>query len=250
MRRLISTLVSCVSFLILVTLAPARQDDATKALVAKAIKAHGGADKLNKAEASHVKMTGTLEAMGGIKFSSEAFTQPGKFRILIDTNVNNMNINIVQVYDGKTLWVNTMGMTIELKDPEILKGIEENKHSERIGRIVGLLDKGVELSPLGDIKVNGKDAIGVRASSKGHKDVNLYFDKKTNLLAKSEARAFDPLTKKEVTQESFLSDYHDVDGIQMPQRMVINQDGKRYLSLEITSTRFVERHDDSMFAKP
>ena len=44
--------------------------------------------------------------------------------------------------------------------------------------------------------------------------------------------------------------YHEVDGVQAPRRMVINQDGKRYISLEITSTRYVERHDESLFAKP
>src|SRR5437879_1803234 len=98
MNRSASLVVSCGLFLGLVAALSAQQQDARRALVAKAIKAHGGADKLNKAEASHVKMTGTLDTMGGIKFSSETFMQPGKFRLVIEVNINNMNIHVVQVY--------------------------------------------------------------------------------------------------------------------------------------------------------
>jgi hypothetical protein len=250
MSRSLLAILSCGLVVGLVAPAPTQEEDATRALVAKAIKAHGGADKLNKAEAAHIKMTGTLDGMGGIKFSSESFTQPGKFRLVIEANINNMNVQITQVYDGKALWINTMGKTIELKDPKILKGIEDNKRNERLGRLIGLLDKGVELSALGEIKVDGKDAIGVRASSKGHKDMNLYFDKKTHLLLKSEARAFDPLTQQEVTQESIHGDYQEADGIQTARRQVVKHDGKRFVTVEITSVRYVERHDDSLFAKP
>jgi hypothetical protein len=250
MRHLVSGLLICGLWLGLALSIPGQGKDATRALVEKAIKAHGGTDKLNKAEASHVKMTGTLDFLQGAKFASDTFIQPGKFKIVIEATINNMNFTITQVYDGKALWVNVMNKTMEIKDAEILKAIEENKHGERLSRLVGLLDKGVELSPLGEIKIDGNDAVGVRASAKGHKDVNLYFDKKTHLLVKAEARAVDPLTKKETTQESIFSDYHPVDGLQTARRMVVSQDGKRSMTLEVTSTRYVERHDDSVFAKP
>jgi hypothetical protein len=38
--------------------------------------------------------------------------------------------------------------------------------------------------------------------------------------------------------------------MKVPHRVIVSHDGKRHVSVDITSVTFVERHDDSVFAKP
>ena len=91
----------------------------------------------------------------------------------------------------------------------------------------------------------------MQVTKKGKRDVNLYFDKKTNLLVKAEYRALDPFTLQEVAQEKLFSGYKElVPGLKMASKELINSDGKRFMDMEITELRQVERHDDSVFARP
>jgi len=228
-----------------------QEGDSAKALVAKAIKAHGGAKNLAKQKALQVKATGTLDFMNNNKFSTETFFQePDKFKNVVEVEINNMNVTVTQVFNGKKFWINVMGKTIELKDEKDIAELKENLYVEKLTNLVGLTDKGVTLSALGEVKVNDKAAIGIRASSKGHRDINLYFDKKTHMLVKTETRMVDFQTKQEVSQEKYYSDYKEVDGIQQPRKLIIHQDGKRHITLDITSVTYVDRHEDSVFAEP
>ena len=228
-----------------------QEQDSAKALVEKAIKAHGGAKNLAKQKALQVKATGTLDFMNNNKFSTETFFQePDKFKNVVEVEINNMNVTVTQVFNGKKFWINVMGKTIELKDEKDIAELKENMYVEKLTNLVGLTDKGVTLSALGEVKVNDKAAIGIRASSKGHRDINLYFDKKTHMLLKSETRTVDFQTKQEVSQEKYYSDYKEGGGVQQPRKLIIHQDGKRHLTLDITSVTLVDRHEDSVFAEP
>jgi hypothetical protein len=250
MRKL--SVLSLGAFLCIGLLPGAGQEDDVKSLVAKAIKAHGGTKNLAKQKAIQVKATGTLDFMNNLKFSSETFYQddPDRFKNVVEVQINNMNLSVIQVFNGKRFWINIMGKTIELKDKKDVAEIKEALYVEGLTNLVGLKERGVTLSPLGEVKVNDKAAVGIRASSKGHRDVNLYFDKKTHMLVKSETRTVDFQTKQEVSQEKFYSDYKEVDGLQQPRKLIIHQDGKRHITMDITSITFSERHDDSVFAEP
>lgn len=234
----------------LATLARA-QDDELRALVAKAVKAHGG-EKATKIKSTYAKIKGKLELMGGLTFNMEVYGQlPDKFKHVTDVEVNGMNISLTQVFDGKKFYIHVGGNTKEIDDANLIKELKENLRAEEVTNLDGLTDKKkYELSALGEVKVNDRPAVGVRVSSKGHRDVNLYFDKETHRLVKSEMRTFDIMGQKEVAQEKFYSDYKDVDGVLTPHRLVIHQDGQRYLDLEVSDVRYPERHDDGVFAKP
>jgi hypothetical protein len=229
----------------------ADDDPTCRAAVAKAIKAHGGEANLKKAKAATVKANGVLDFMNGTKFTTETCAQhPDKFKNVIGIEVNNMNLTITQVYDGKSFWINVAGQTMEFKDAKDLAELKENLYLEKLGDLVSLSEKGIELSPLGEVKVDNQDCVGVRASSKGHRDLNLFFAKKSGLLLKTEARVYDLQTKQEVGQEKIYSDYKDEGGIMTPRQVVVNQDGKRHVTVEVTSVKYSDRHDDSIFAKP
>ena len=116
-------------------------------------------------------------------------------------------------------------------------------------KLVDLKDKGFTLAALGDVKVGKRDAVGLRVSHKGHRDINLFFDKKTHLLLKSERRAKDEMGG-EYTAEEFLDDYKEVAGIQHAHKLRILRDGKKFVEGETLEFTPQEKLADSVFDKP
>src|SRR5207248_2712870 len=86
-----------------VLLAPsARAQDDAKAIIEKAIKAHGGADNLNKYKAAKGKIKGVIVIMGQeLEISGEMWVQfPAKGKAALQLNLNGMKIPITQLING------------------------------------------------------------------------------------------------------------------------------------------------------
>jgi hypothetical protein len=227
-----------------------RADDDCKAVIDKAIKAHGGAEKLAKFTGARSKSKGTIELGGGLNFTSEgAFQQPDKFKESLELDVMGNKVSVVTVFNGEKGWIAAMGETKEMDDT-ILKACQEQAHFMQIMRMTMLKDKKCEFSPLGESKVNDKPAIGVKVSAKGHKDVNLFFDKETGLVAKVERQALDPMSGTEVPEERIITEYQDLDGLKIAKKLVINRDGKKFMEVEVLEHKPQEKLDASEFGKP
>ena len=242
---------SAAACLVLALAGRAVAQDETRGVIARAIKATGGEKKLAKLKVAKARFKGTGEFAGATVAMTGEITHemPGRMRIEVQVEVQGQNLTVLYVLNGKKAWLQAAGETMELKGEE-LDDIKEELHAEHIQTLVPLLkDKAYTLDALGEIKINGRPAVGVRVTSKGHKDVNLYFDKATGLLTRSERRALDD-NKKEVAEETFYSDYKDVDGVKVPMKLVVHHDGKKYVEMEITEHRFLDRIDDSEFARP
>jgi hypothetical protein len=226
------------------------QDGEPRAIIDKAIQAHGGAKKLAAIKAVQMKGKGKIYVPMEASFTAEITAQPpDKQRLSADLEINNMNFHFVQVFDGKKGWQGVAGMIKEL-DADEVKEARQQAHVGEVETLIVLKDKSYKLSSLGESKVEGKDVVGVQVTKKGWRDVNLFFDKKTHLLLKAEYRALNP-EKQEVTQEKLFLDYKDVEGYKAPGRMVINNDGKKFLDMEITEATPLETPlDASVFAKP
>jgi hypothetical protein len=228
------------------------QDNESRAIIDKAIKAHGGAKKLAAVKAIQTKGKGKIYQPMEIPFTLDLSVQPpDKLKLNLNIDINNMNIPIVQVFDGKKGWASVMGMVKELEADEI-KEAKNQFHVEKVTSLIALTkDKSYKLSPLGEAKVGDREAVGVQVTQKDQRDVNLYFDKKTHMLLKAEYRALDPFSKQEVAQEKLYQDYKDVGGFKTPGRLVVNNDGKKFMVIEITETTPMETpFDASVFAKP
>src|SRR5262245_23081717 len=153
-------------------------------VIDKAIKAQGGADKLAKLKAHTFKMKGKYYGMSaeGVDYKGEwSIQQPDKFRMEIDVEVMGQTFKVIHVINGDKGWNRMMDMTKEM-DKEELDEHKEELYATRVSYLVDLKDKGFTLAPLGEVKVGKQDAVGIRVSHKGHRDINLFFDKKTHLL--------------------------------------------------------------------
>jgi outer membrane lipoprotein-sorting protein len=226
------------------------QEDESRALIAKAIKAQGGEEKLSSLKAMQAKGKGTINIMEmNLPFTAELFIHlPDKLKVVVNSEFMNMNVEIIQVYDGKKGWAKFAGMLKDF-DADELKEARKGMYVEYVSSLVVLKDKAFKLSLLGESKVEGRDAVGVRVSREGEQDVNLYFDKKEHLLLKSESRGRDP-NMQEVNQEKIFLDYKEFDGIRAATRFIVNHDGKRFLEMDVTEQRHLPSLDASIFVQP
>ena len=87
-------------------------------------------------------------------------------------------------------------------------------------------------------------------TAKVHKDLNLYFDKETGLLAKVERQALDMTSGKDVPEERIITEYQDIDGLKVAKKLVINRDGNKFMEVEITEQKPVDRLGAEEFGKP
>jgi hypothetical protein len=241
-----------VSGLVLAGAVTARADDAAaaRALIDKAVQAQGGVAKLAKWPAVTARLKGTYHALGAaVAFTGEFAAQgPDRYKLDIEAEADGQKFRLVQVLNGDKGWVKLDDDTEEL-DKEDLAEVKEEAYGEWVATLVPLKDKAFVLAPLGEVNIDKRPARGVTVSSKGHRDVNLYFDKETGLLVKTETRVKDD-GGQEVTEETFLGEYKEVQGTKQATKFTVKRDGKLYLESEVTDYQLAEKLDDSVFAKP
>jgi hypothetical protein len=235
----------------LATVMAEADDSATaRALVNKAIKAHGGEATLAKLPAVTSKFKGKIHGMGeAAAFTGEVAMQgPDRYKAVFEAEEGGEKYRVIQVLNGKNGWTKFNDDTEEL-DKEDLADLKDDAHGEWVVTLVPLTGKGFTLKPLGEITIDKRAALGVKASSKGRRDIDLYFDKETGLLVKTKARVKDD-DGQEVTEETFLRDYKEMQGTKQAMKFTVKRAGQLYLEGEITEHRLADKLDDSVFAKP
>jgi hypothetical protein len=234
-------------------LGPARADDAASAreAVDKGIKAMGGAEKLAEWKAYSWKGKGTFYGMGAeIPYTGTWTVQwPDKEKYAIDSEFNGQKISFTAVVTADKGWRKFADQTQEL-DKEQLDEAKQEMHLNYVSSLLPLTEGSAKLSSLGEVMVDKKSAVGIKVSSKGYRDVSLYFDKDTGLLVKSQMRVKDEMAGTEVDQETLYSDYQEYDGVKHPRKVVINRDGKKYIDGTTSDWKRLEKVDDKIFAEP
>jgi hypothetical protein len=239
--------------LVVATTVPARADDAAdaRALVEKAIKAQGGADKLEKFTATVVKFKGEFHGMGeAIPMTGEVYAQGSdKHKLDAEVAVGGQKFRIVTVLAGDKGWARFGDDTTEMDKDQLAEGLEQ-AYAGWVATLVPLKDKAFTLATTGESMVEKRVALGVKVSRKGHRDVTLYFDKATGLLIKTEGTVKDEGSGQEVTEETFLDGYKEVQGTKQAMKFTVKRDGKLFLEGEATEIELVEKLGDDVFAKP
>ncbi len=222
-------------------LAPTRADDQATAVVKKAIDAHGGADALKKAQSGTSTIKGEMTVNGmDLTFTGKVMTAlPDKLRLEIAAEVMGQKVDIVQVVNGAKAKNTVNGMAIPLEDAQ-KDEMKAGLAAREAQTLVPLLDgKRYTLKADKDADVDGKPAAVVVVNGQGLKDMKLYFDKKTGLLVKAERQGLAPGGGGgEVLTESVVSDYKKVDGVVTPTKITIHHDGKKFMTLEVTETKY------------
>lgn len=228
-----------------------QSSDEAKAIVKRGIKAMGEDKEPQNTKGLKIVSKGTLEIMGmSVPIdSSLTILHPGKFREAADLNINNMKISVATVFDGKIAWIEIGGKTMKL-DGKILDEIKDVGRLLQVAKLKSLLTEKYDLSVIGEVKVNEKPAVGIRVSSKGAKDISLFFDKQSGVIAKMERQGFDTTSMQEVQEDRIIKSYKDKDGRKIPRQVTILHDGNKFLDLEISEYEPLENVDPALFEMP
>jgi hypothetical protein len=230
-----------------------RADDQAdaKAIVEKAIKAMNR-DKVAALKAATWKGKAKVYlADQPLDFQGEWFmSPPGKMRVDVEIAIMDMKIKQVRVVNGDKGWTKT-GDTLEDMDKDTLAEEKHTLYTGWVAQLLALRDPAFQLAPLGESKVGDRPAVGIKVSRKDHRDVNLFFDKETSYLLKSETRIKDLLMGgAEVSGETLYLDYRDVDGVKEASKLEVRRDGKKFVESEINDMQRKEKLDDNVFAMP
>ncbi|MHB1426559.1 MAG: hypothetical protein ACYC3I_25645 [Gemmataceae bacterium] len=228
----------------------AAQEEA-RALIERAVKAHGGAEALGRIHADKVKFKGTLVIQGHTTpILVETTTQlPSKYKCVIEMNYNGDKHTIVHIINGNKVYITVDGRAPKVESAQ-LSEIRNGLELERAKHLLPLLeDKSYQLAAIEDIAVNDRPAAGVRITGRGRKEMRLYFDKEYGLLVRAENR-IDDGKGKEMRQHFFFGDFKEIGGYKRPTKVRAFRDGKQIMEAELLDAKPLDKVDETEFAKP
>lgn len=191
--------------------AAALAQDEARAIIAKALQAHGGVEKLSQIGATHSKIKGTLAEPKGGTIRGDVFEQlPDRHRFDLLTQIDGVAVFVIFTTKGPKTWMKIEGeATVE---EATKKGALQSMHAAEVGSLLPLLrEKRFTLTALGESKKDGQAVLGVKVKAKDQPDVSLFFDKAEGVLVRVEYRGHDDETGKEMDMASTLADFQEVE---------------------------------------
>jgi hypothetical protein len=226
--------------------------DKARAIVEKAIQAQGGEANVAELRTMRIKAEGTMALPGqpDLPFTIEdTWQMPKRYKTTSTFRLMGRQVIQTQAIDGDRGWIRIDGQTQDLPR-EAITEMSEQKYAEDLGRLAFLKARGIQLSALDEIKVDGRPAVGIIVKSAGHRDVKLYFDVASGLLVKREHRVLDPSSRGEVLQEVIFGDYQAQGGLKHYKRITAYRDGKKVLEAKVTEIEFFKNLGEKVFARP
>jgi hypothetical protein len=229
---------------------PAPAADGARAVIDRAIAATGGEARLGRFKAAEWTCKGMAHASTELAFTDRCFAQwPEQFRHESAIEVGGQKFERSLILDGTRGWSKSEGSAVALNDTA-RDELRDKFHVLCLAvTLLPLKEKDVTLKSLDDVKIDGRAAAGVAASCSGRPDLCLYFDKEKGLLLKCERTVKDRLLGK-VTEEMFFSDYHEVDGVQVAQKVAVKRGGKPFIDWTVTEFRVRAKLDRGLFSAP
>ena len=155
----------------------------------------------------------------------------------------------MQVLDGDKGWVRIMGKTREITGVTLTELPGDFVRCWRREPDTLLEGRSYTLTTLAGRKVGGRTAAGVRVASKGHPDIDLFFDKESGLLVASRRQSLNA-EGRDVTLETTYQDYKDFEGIKVATSLVLSHDGEKVMEGKVRDIRFLEKLEKKDFMKP
>jgi hypothetical protein len=220
-------------------------------VVTRGVQAHGGMERLAKARNDHVKIKGVLYVNGvDAPFHGETVVAlPGRFRNVLTVNGGGRAFTVVQVINGERAWIAVDGQPQKV-EATALNEMRMAFYMQEVMRLAPLLsDRRFRLTLQADENVGERPAAVVQVSVVGQKDVRLFFDRKSNLLIKTEYAVGDG-AGRENKQEVYYGDYRDIGGYVRPVKLAAYRDGKKVMEAELTDIRYLDRVGDDLFEGP
>jgi hypothetical protein len=238
---------------VLVLLAtPLRGADEGRSVVKKGIEAIGGQSKAERLKRARARLTAKV-TQGDVRFSitqTMSVELPSRLKSQAKLQFPEGEKQQTQVVDGDHGWLSAEGRVLPLRGPQLAE-LQESLYTTRVESLYPLLDESAfRLTAEGEIEVAGRPAVGVKVTCPGRTDIQLYFDKQTGLLVKLHRESLDRFTRRDLSQDTYYSDYKSIDGLMRPTRIMIHMNGRKAMDCTVEEWEFVDEFDAKEFAQP
>jgi hypothetical protein len=189
------------------------QDEA-RTIIERAIRAQWGTIPLAQVKGIQLEGKGVITQGERYDFTmKELAAWPDRYQITWHYDAAGVRQQFVEVFRGDKAWTKDENGVTQ-SDPVHTKDLRQALYVDYVALLIPLADDpGLNLSSLGESKVRGQEAVGIKVATAGQPDVQLFFEKKTGLLIKSEHRRRDPMTGKEERIEDYYSDYRTINPV-------------------------------------
>ena len=217
-----------------------------KEIIAKAVEAHGGIDKLAAVENLVIEANNTMITPGGpaaIQVTIHVL-YPDKYRQDVKTPQGEFSL----IYDGEAAYASSMMGTQPLP-PEVATALKDSLFRDPIQLLEHLSqNKSAQVQFAGSEEVDGTPASILVTEQPSGEMLKIYISEETNYIVKLVYRE----TEQGVTlnKENIYSDFRDVDGIKIAYSLKQNIDGNPYIDSHSTSVKLNTEIDESLFEKP
>lgn len=234
---------------------PAQPEESARNALANSIKSIGNEASILKLRVAQVKYTSVLSfpVKGDADISVEdTYQLPKQFKKVTKGKLNGKAFELTwAVIDGGDKWWQREG-----DGPA--KFMDDTREIETLYRpflvleqlVFAVRDKNANLKSMGETKIGKKTHVVVRMTPPTGTATDLFFDKETWLLAKTEHLRKLPGAEKETLQETYLKEYKMVAGVTLFHRQNSYNDGKRVGEVTITEVKTFEKLDDKLFDAP
>lgn len=251
--KLLRQLLLVCAFVSLSSISLHAQNPEAKAIIDRAIKAVGGAEKIASFPAGKVKASGKF-FMGPqtVEFKQESSHQlPDMIRERSEFTQDGKKVIVEMLYDGSIPVILMDGKPVEAnKLAAYKKSMSQSVHLMNVSRFITLSDPKYKLSVLEERQIEGKNCQGVKVDADGQEPIKIYFDKATGLPVSMELNKFDPNKETSVLEERRLVEFMDVNGIKVAKKAKLLQNGNVQVELTVNEVEYVKSLDKTIFKKP
>jgi hypothetical protein len=212
-------------------------------LLDRAIAAAGGAQRLESYPAFEWKGRAAVHGQRTITIEGRWQVEPPD-RAVVETHDSAPGAGSPRrmILDGARGWGQRDGPPEPLPDA-LVAHEREQFYLYYLLRLVPLRSAGFQLTPLAP---DSSGHEGLRVTSPGRRDVDLYFDKAAH-PARLVTSLADPATGKEIVEELRFVGLVEKQGVRWPRRIEITWDGRPYFELDIDEFSARPRLDPSLF---
>jgi hypothetical protein len=227
--------------------------DSPRSVLEKALKAHGGAERLARWRCGRVKYStrsDTIPLLTDKPVTVEEFFQlPGRFKRVTVIGQGKRQKAITWLVSNEQGWEYLPDGSSRLLPGAALQSVACTQHAfYYFCNLPRLLEPGFRLEVRGTEMVSGRPAVVLHVDG-GLNPMDYYFDTVTGLLVRSVRHLLQPKGGERLV-ETELADYHDIGGAPVALRVVGRSEGQTLLDFTLLEVEFFDHFDDSMFAPP
>lgn len=221
-----------------------------RALVEKAVQAHGGASALAKMQKMTRTSTGKVFLFGlELPFQDELTIDfPSKWRLKLVGGAAGPQGQTSIILNGNDAWqMSAMGV-VQLPKERVAEMQDETRVLSLATVAPLLQNKDLQLGLAKSINVDNRPANGIRVNQAGKAEIQLYFDAQTNLLVKIARKAQEGGLV--VDKEYVYAGHQPEQGVMVPTKYSEWTSGRKIVDVSSINYKFSDRLDDKLFEKP